>query len=78
MPLEPVAHGTEVVLVADEREGDHVDAHLHAGVDQPQVVLADGGERHRHVRQVESLAGGHRPAHLDLDLDLAVPGFADP
>ena len=70
--LEVLAHRVEVLAPAHEREREEVHAHLEAGVDQADVLLADGGQRDGHVRQVQPLARGHAAAHLDLRDHVAV------
>ena len=75
---QPLPHRLEVVGPADERQGHQVDPHLDARVDHRQVRLAHRGEGHRDIREVQSLAGGDRPSHLDLHLDVAVPDLAHP
>ena len=60
-----LAHGLEVLAPAHEGEREEVEVHLEAGVDERDVLGADRRERDGDVGQVEALARGHAPAHLD-------------
>ena len=67
-----LAHRVEVLAAAHEREREVVESHAEAGVDQRQVLLAHGGQRDGHVRQVEALARGDAAADLHARHDVAV------
>ena len=69
---EVLAHRVQILAPAYEREGEEIDPHLEAGVDQLDVLLAHRGQRHGHVRKVDPLPRGHAAADLDLGHDLAV------
>ena len=61
---QALVHRVDVLAAAHEGEGQQVHAHVHAGVDQPQVLLAHRRQGGGDVGQVEALARGQRAADL--------------
>ena len=54
--LEEVAQQQDVVAPAYEREGDEIDARLHAGAQVALVLLRQRRQVHHHARQVDVTA----------------------